>query len=69
MLLEKEMVILKMILVRQSVNHDYFRIMLSGKLKSTELTETTIDEISLWNDQQKYTKEFIELLKDYYLNL
>ena len=69
MLLEKEMVFLKIILVRQSVNHDYFRILLSGKLKSSGLTETMIDEISIWNDQQQYTKEFVELLKDYYLYL
>jgi len=69
MLFKKDMDVLKMIFVRQSKDLNYFRIMLSGKLKSHEQTETMIDEISIWNDQQKYTKEFIELLKDYYLNL
>ena len=68
-LLEKEMAVSKIVFVKQSLHHDYFRIMLSGKLKSQEQTETMIDEISVWDNKQQYTKEFIELLKDYYLYL
>ena len=68
-LLEKEMAVSKKVFVKQSVHHDYFRIMLSGKLKYQDPAETVIEEISIWNEQQQYTKEFIELLKDYYLYL
>ena len=55
--------------VRQSGVHDYFRIMLTGKLKNDVETETIIDEIQIRDDQQQYTEEFITLLKDYYLHL
>ena len=68
-LFEKDLSILKLIFVRQSTGHDYFRIMLTGKLKDENEIETIIDEISIWNDQQQYTGEFKELLKDYYLGL
>jgi len=69
LLLKHKFTILQMTFVRQSVNHDYFRIMLAGKLKMDEPPETMIDEISIWNDKQQYSKEFIDLLKDYYLYL
>lgn len=69
LMLKHEFSITQMILVRQSVNYDYFRIILSGKLKTEELVETIIDEISIWNEKQEYTPGFIELLKDYYLYL
>ncbi|MBK5271257.1 MAG: methyltransferase, partial [Bacteroidia bacterium] len=69
LLLRLEFTISNMILVRQSVNHDYFRIMLTGKIKPVEPVETLIDEISICDDKQQYTTEFIELLKDYYLYL
>lgn len=58
-----------MIMVRQSVNHDYFRIMIAGKIKTGESPETLIDEISICDDKKQYTIEFTELLKDYYLYL
>jgi len=58
----------KMILVRQSVKHDYFRIFLKGNL-NTEEKETEFDELSIWDDKQQYTSEFVMLLKDYYLHL
>lgn len=64
-----ELHITKMIFVRQSVKHDYFRIMLKGKRGRDENEETEFDEISIWDDKQQYTSEFIELLKDYYLYL
>jgi tRNA1Val (adenine37-N6)-methyltransferase len=68
-LFEKDLSIVKLILVRQSTKHDYFRIMLAGKLKDEEEAETIIEEISIWDDKQQYTEEFKELLKDYYLHL
>jgi len=64
-----ELSVVKMIFVRQSVKHDYFRIILTGKLKSHQPVETGIDEISIWGDKKQYTPEFIESLKDYYLYL
>ena len=64
-----ELAIKEIILIRQSVNHNYFRMILTGSLKTEDAIETEINEISIWNDQQQYTKEFIELLKDYYLYL
>jgi tRNA1Val (adenine37-N6)-methyltransferase len=68
-LFAKDLSILKLVLVRQSTKHDYFRIILTGKLRDEKEVETIIDEISIWNDEQQYTDEFIELLKDYYLYL
>jgi len=59
----------KIIFVRQSTNHDYFRIMLKGKLSSQENEGTEFDEISIRNDEQEYTDNFITLLRDYYLHL
>ncbi len=59
----------RIVFVRQSVNHDYFRIMIKGKLKNEPGYETEIEEMSIWNEQQQYTNEFVSLLKDYYLYL
>lgn len=58
----------KMIFVRQSVKHDYFRIFIKGSLNGGE-KETEFDELSIWDDKQQYTNEFVNLLKDYYLYL
>ena len=57
--------------VRQSVIHDYFRIMLIGKFKTDETTEFVIDEVSIKDNspEQSYTPDFKALLKDYYLYL
>lgn len=56
--------------VRQSTQHNYFRIMLEGTLNSNiDLTQDSTDEISICDDKKQYTKEFISLLKDYYINL
>jgi len=68
-LFEKDLSLQKIIFVRQSTKHDYFRIMLCGELIGKKDTETMIDEISIWTDEQQYTNEFKELLKDYYLSL
>jgi tRNA1Val (adenine37-N6)-methyltransferase len=69
LLLQHEFALSQMMLVRQTVNHDYFRIMLVGKLKTNESVETMIDEISIKDEKEQYTKEFTKLLKDYYLHL
>ena len=66
---ESEMKIIQITLVRQSVNHDYFRVMLMGKNDNEDSTEIIFDEISICDDKQQYTEEFVELLEDYYLYL
>ncbi len=65
-LLRQKLFVSKIVFVRQSTNHNYFRIMIAGKLKQENAAETIIDEISICDDQKQYTKEFKELLKDYY---
>jgi tRNA1Val (adenine37-N6)-methyltransferase len=69
LLKDNELNISKILFVRQSVKHDYFRIMLKGKLNERENIETEFNEISIWDDKQQYTNEFVKLLKDYYLHL
>ena len=59
----------QIIYIRQSVKHDYFRMIIMGKRKSAESVETSFDEISIWDEKERYTNEFVELLKDYYLYL
>lgn len=59
----------RMIFVRQSVKHDYFRIMLMGQAVHGYGAETIIDELSVMDDADRYTPEFIQLLQPYYLRL
>lgn len=68
LLIEKEFHTEQIVFVRQTVQHDYFRIMFKGKLKQNGNNETSIQEISI-KDGDQYTKEFRALLKDYYLQL
>jgi len=67
-LLKQDLFISKIVFVKQSTKHVYFRMMITGKLEDDH-AETLIEEISIWDDQQQYTTEFKELLKDYYLYL
>jgi tRNA1Val (adenine37-N6)-methyltransferase len=57
----------EIILVRQLIQHDFFRFMIRGGIKETG--EIKVREISIRNDKQEYTEEFTALLKDYYLYL
>lgn len=57
----------KIVSVRQSVNHDYFRLMVAGSLYNDFEAEET--EMAVRDEQDQYTQEFIQLLKDYYLHL
>jgi len=68
-LLEHEFDIVEMTFVRQTLNHNFFRIMLSGKLKANKLPETVINEIAIKDENDNYTAAFTALLKDYYLHL
>ena len=69
MLLREKLFVSKIVFIKQSTKHDYFRIMISGKLNNLNDSETAIDEICIWDEQKQYTREFVDLLKDYYLNL
>jgi len=68
-ILKEDLYVTKIVFVKQSTKHNYFRIMIAGKLSQEDHPETLIEEISIWDDQQQYKKEFKELLKDYYLYL
>lgn len=59
----------QLILVKQSVNHDYFRLMICGKINTRQTGEKAIEEIAIKDENDKYTLPFIALLKDYYLYL
>ena len=59
----------KLLMVRQSVKHDYFRIILVGKPGKEENTATELEEIAIRNEKEEYTKDFVDLLKDFYLYL
>ena len=65
---EHQLHISKLLLVRQSVKHDYFRIFLKGNLNALQ-NETEFNEMSIWNENEQYTNAFVRLLKDYYLYL
>jgi tRNA1Val (adenine37-N6)-methyltransferase len=69
LLTENEFVIQQLVFVRQSVNHDFFRVLLKGKMRSPVPGEIRIEEISIKDNNGNYTFEFITLLKDYYLHL
>jgi tRNA1Val (adenine37-N6)-methyltransferase len=65
---DHELNISKILFVRQSTKHDYFRIFIKGNLNAEE-KETEFDELSICDEKQQYTNEFVGLLKDYYLHL
>jgi tRNA1Val (adenine37-N6)-methyltransferase len=52
--------------VKQSVNHSFFRSML---LLGRDQSEAITNELSIKDENNLYTNEFVELLKDYYLYL
>lgn len=58
---------IKKAVVKQSFHHDPFRIMFC--FSKTKQSEELVEEIVIKGNQNQYTTEFIELLKDYYLNL
>jgi tRNA1Val (adenine37-N6)-methyltransferase len=63
----KEAYLITEIPVRQTVNHDYFRIILEASFSF--ITGPVTKEISIKDEGDKYTAEFTGLLKDYYLYL
>jgi tRNA1Val (adenine37-N6)-methyltransferase len=64
---QNELPVIDSVIVKQSVNHAPFRILLKGTNRKIH-SENSVT-ISIWNEEQQYTGEFIDLLKDYYLYL
>lgn len=56
----------ELVLVRQSPNHDYFRILLQA---GRNHRSPHISELTIRDDLGSYTPAFTDLLKPYYLNL
>lgn len=67
LLKDKGAYLINEILIRQSVNHEYFRIVIEASFVFT--AEPVRNEISIKDESDKYTAGFTELLKDYYLYL
>ena len=63
---EKAFFVSRLVLVKQTPKHPYFRCML---LFSREKTATLSMEITIKNAANNYTHEFASLLQDYYLHL
>jgi tRNA1Val (adenine37-N6)-methyltransferase len=57
----------KKVLVKQSVNHLPFRVMIMGSAEKSNFMAQ--DEINIADGRLEYTPDFIELLQDYYLYL
>ncbi|HEY6502969.1 MAG TPA: methyltransferase [Chitinophagaceae bacterium] len=56
-------------LVRQSAQHGYLRVFIEAEHSGNSNINYPKDEIIIKNEKNEYTKEFTELLKDYYLYL
>jgi tRNA1Val (adenine37-N6)-methyltransferase len=63
---KEKLFIQKAIVILQSVKHPPFRIMIKASHTPMHVEEK---QISIADDKQQYTLEFISLLKDYYLYL
>jgi tRNA1Val (adenine37-N6)-methyltransferase len=66
---ENELAIQKLVFVRQSVNHDYFRVILEGNMSTDVISKIKIEEIPIKNEKNNYTGTFSSMLKEYYLHL
>lgn len=64
-----EMHIAESMMVRQTTQHDYFRMFIKGKRGGNNEESFSKTEIAIMNEKKEYTLEFIDLLKDYYLYL
>jgi tRNA1Val (adenine37-N6)-methyltransferase len=67
---KNNLLITKIIFVKQSEKHNYFRVIVEGKrINENNLPGETISEIAIKNSSGEYTTSFVNLLKDYYLHL
>lgn len=67
LLQKKALFVTQSVVLSQSVKHSPFRIIIKGSCKSEDPPAST--SIAIWNEQQQYTTQFVQLLKDYYLYL
>jgi tRNA1Val (adenine37-N6)-methyltransferase len=58
--------IVRLLQMKQTTSHNYFRI---GAVLRKQFSEQTIEDITIKDASQHYTNAFVELLKDYYLYL
>jgi len=65
LLSQKKISVTQKILVRQSGEHGFFRLMTEGGFEKSANTITS--EIAIKNKNNEYSEEFTTLLKDYYL--
>lgn len=66
LLQEQGLFIEEMVLVKQSTQHDYFRMMIAG---GWEKKEIVVREMAIKDVKDEYSSSFVELLKEYYLYL
>jgi tRNA1Val (adenine37-N6)-methyltransferase len=58
------------VLVRESAQHNFFRVFVSGNLNdNANENKYSKNELVIRDEQQSYTREFTGLLKEYYLHL
>ena len=67
LLIQHDLFILKILQVRQTNRHDFFRIMVTFSKK--KIHEPITEEMSIRIDNGEYSESFKTLLKPYYLNL
>lgn len=67
LLLENELFAVNTVVLYQSVKHPPFRVLIKGS--KNKILPSQTETISIWDENQQYTKAFADLLKDYYLYL
>jgi tRNA1Val (adenine37-N6)-methyltransferase len=67
LLRKNELHVMHSVILSQSVKHSPFRMIIKGTTKKTIPENPT--SIAIWNEQQQYSSQFVDLLKDYYLYL
>lgn len=64
---KNELHVMSSIILSQSIKHSPFRMIIKGATKATVQGDSIA--VSIWDEHQQYTSQFVELLKDYYLYL
>ena len=68
LLLHSDFSLSKLVMIRQSPAHGFFRLMIMGS-SDQPMEKTEISEILIMNEQSQYSEDFIRLLQPYYLRL
>jgi len=68
LMLKMRLGIQTLVKVKQSPDHDFFRIMIEGK-RHLNAADHTERELSIWDEKKEYSPDFTNLLKDFYLYL